>query len=314
MSDEIEQRLAATSQAARAYDLCQQQHAQLSESEQAAAADLDTARQQCADDEKDVERLEHVSLTRVLAALHGSREDKLARQKAEADAARYRVTQAQQRLDAARTELTSLQDRQARLAGAPQAYADALAAKEEYLTHSADPRGARLLALADERGRMTAELSELRRSHDDAATAARALAEVQDRLGTAANWSTFDTYLDHGMIANSIKHDRIDQAAQSAQVADQRLAALRTDLSELGGVEPAAPRLEISSGFRFADIFFNNIFTDLAVGRQISDAQDTVDQSVQQVGALQDRLRDQMAKVSGQLDGIDAERRQLLTQ
>ena len=38
---------------------------------------------------------------RVLAALHGSREDALAREKAEAQAARYRVAQAQQRLDAA---------------------------------------------------------------------------------------------------------------------------------------------------------------------------------------------------------------------
>jgi len=79
------------------------------------------------------------------------------------------------------------------------------------------------------------------------------------------------------MIANAIKHDRIDQAAQAADAADQRLAALRTDLSELGGYEPTAPRLEISAGFKFADIFFNNIFTDLAVGRQIRDAQDNAD-------------------------------------
>jgi hypothetical protein len=58
---------------------------------------------------------------------------------------------------------------------------------------------------------------------------------VRDRLGTAANWSDFDTYLNHGMVANAIKHDRIDQAAQAARTADQRLAALRTDLAELGG-------------------------------------------------------------------------------
>ncbi len=83
----------------------------------------------------------------------------------------------------------------------------ALAAKEQYLTHSADPRGARLLALADERGRAAAELAELHRASDDASAAAQALAGVQDRLGTAANWSTFDTYFDHRMAANAIKHD-----------------------------------------------------------------------------------------------------------
>src|ERR1035441_10455365 len=68
MSGEIEQRLAAAAQAAREYDLCGQEHAQLSAREGAAAADLDAAQQQYAGEEKDVERLEHLSLTRVLAA------------------------------------------------------------------------------------------------------------------------------------------------------------------------------------------------------------------------------------------------------
>jgi hypothetical protein len=313
MPDEIEQRLAAAAQAVREYDLCKQQHDQQGAREKAAAADLDAARREHAGEEKDVERLEHLSLTRVLASLHGSRDDALAREKAAAEAARYKVAQAQQRLDSARAELASLQNRLAQLAGAPQAYTEALAAKEQYLTQSADPRGGRLLALADERGRLTAELNELYRASDDADAAGQALADVQDRLGTAANWSTFDTYFDHGMVANAIKHDRIDQAAQAASTADERLAALRTDLADLGGYEPTAPGLEISGGFKFADIFFNNIFTDLAVGRQIQDAQDHVDRSAQQVQALQDRLKDQIGTVTERLDAMDAERQQLLT-
>jgi len=314
MSDEIEQRLTAAAQAARGYVLCRQQHGQQSVREKAAAADLEAARQEYAGEEKDVERLEHLSLTRVLASLHGSRDDALAREKAEAEAARYKIAQAQQRLDSARAELESLQKRLVQMAGVPEAYTDALAAKEQYLTHSADPRGAQLLALADERGRMVAELNELYRARDDAGAAVHALGEVQDRLGTAANWSTFDTYFDHGMIANAIKHDRIDHAAQAADTADRRLAALRTDLAELGGYEPTAPRLEIGGGFKFADIFFNNIFTDLAVGRQIRDAQDNVDRSLQQVQALQSRLTDQIGAVTERLHAMDRERQQVLTQ
>ena len=114
------------------------------------------------------------------------------------------------------------------------------------------------------------------------------------------------------MIANATKHDRIDQAAQAARTADERLAGLPTDLADLGGSEPTAPRLEISAGFKFADIFFNNIFTDLAVGQQIRDAQDNVDQSVQQVNALKDRLKDQIDTVTNRLAAMDAERQQLL--
>jgi len=313
MSDEIEQRLAAAAQAAREYDLCGQHQAQLRGREQAAVQDLDAAKQHYAGEEKDVERLEHLSLARILAALHGSRDDALAREKAEAEAARYRVAQAQQRLDAVRAELARVEERQAQLAGAPQAYADALAAKEQFLTHSADPRGTRLLALADERGKLTAELGALQRASDDAGAAGRALADVKGRLGTAASWSAFDTWVDHGIVANSIKHDRIDQAAQAARTADQRLAALRTDLADLGGYEPTAPRLEVSSSLKFADIFFNNFFTDVAVGRQIRDAQENAGRSAQQVRALQDRLAGQVSAVTKRLDRLAAERQQLLT-
>ena len=273
MSEDVGQRLTAAAQAAREYELCGRQHAQLRAREQAAMADLDAARQQYAGEEKDVERLEHLSLTRVLAALHGSREDALARERAEADAARYRVAQAQQRLDDVRAELGRLEGRQAQLARAPQAYADALAAKEHYLTHSADPRGARLLALADERGRVTAELEELRRASEDADAAVEVLAEVQDRLRAADKWPNFSDFFYPGMIANSMKHDRIDQAAEVARIADQLLAALRTELADLDGLddlagtEPTAPRIEVSERLRFADILFNNIYTELKVGR-----------------------------------------------
>jgi chromosome segregation ATPase len=311
-SDEIERRLAAAAQAVREQDLCRQQRSRLSAREQTTAAELEAARQEYAGAEQDVGRLEHLSLTRVLSALRGSREDTLAREKAQAEAARYRVAEAQHRLEAVQAELARLESRQTELAGAARAYTDALAAKERYLTSSADPRGARLLTLAEERGRLTAELDELHRAGDDAEAAAHALAEVHDRLGTAAGWSTFDTYLDHSMVANAVKHDRIDQAAQAARGADQLLARLRSDLADLGRLEPTAPTLEIAAGFRFADVFFNNIFTDLAVGQQIRDAQGNVDRSGQQVRTLQDRLTEQIAAVTGQLGAIDAERAQLL--
>jgi hypothetical protein len=115
-SDVIERRLAMAAQAVRERDLCTQQHRQLSAREQAAAAELAVARKVYAGAERDVSRLEHLSLTRVLAALHGAREDTLAREQAEVEAARYRYAEAQQRLDGVRAEQARLEDRLAELA------------------------------------------------------------------------------------------------------------------------------------------------------------------------------------------------------
>jgi hypothetical protein len=71
--------------------------------------------------------------------------------------------------------------------------------------------GARPLALAQERGQQTTELYELRRVSDDAGAAARALGEVQDRIGTADRWSTFDTFLCRRTVPNAIKLHHLAQ-------------------------------------------------------------------------------------------------------
>ncbi|HYK26588.1 MAG TPA: hypothetical protein VEV61_01355, partial [Streptosporangiaceae bacterium] len=67
------------------------------------------------------------------------------------------------------------------------------------------------------------------------------------------------------------------------------------------------------SGLRSVDIFFNNIFTELAVAHQIGQAQANVSQAVQFVAEVRGRLNDQIAHAQAQLANADTERRQVLT-
>ncbi len=94
-------------------------------------------------EQKDVERLEGISLSRVLASLGGSRDERLSRELAEADAARYRVAEAQARLEAIRREHETAQQRLDELAPAGDAYAAMLDEKERYLRTSGDRAAAR---------------------------------------------------------------------------------------------------------------------------------------------------------------------------
>ncbi len=313
MSDDIESRLTAAAQAVREFELCSQRCRELHARDSGVSAEVATAQAECADEDKDVTRLEGVSLTHVLAALRGSRDDALARQKAEAQAASYRLADAQSRLDAIRSELARAEDQRSRLTGAPQAYAAVLADKEKHLEQSSDPRGARLLALADERGRLAAEVSELQHASQTAQAAEQALAGLQDRLGSASSWSTYDTVFGGGMIGNAIKHDRMDEAAQAAADADRRLAQLRTELTDLAEVEPTAPKLDVSGGLKFADIFFNSIFTDLAVASHIRQAQNNASAAVQHVRVVRSRLDAQISAAQDRLAAIETQRQSLLT-
>jgi hypothetical protein len=265
-----------------------------------------------ANEQRDVERLEGLSLTRLVASLRGARHDSLARERAEAAAAGYQVSEVTARLKATRSEHAAARAHLDRLAEAPARYAAALDEWERHLRDSGDPRSARLGELATERGQLTGELHELTEAVAAARRADSALVLVEEKLGSASDWSTFDTFLRGGAIVSSMKHSRLDEAAQLAAQADQRLAVLRTELADVSGKPPSAPHLAISGSTRFVDIWFDNIFTDIAVGERIKAAQHSVAESRRRVGDVQARLQQRMAGARRRLDEIDAERRALL--
>src|SRR5262245_8240573 len=313
VSGDIENRLAAAEQAMRERELTHQRCQGLLARADELNNELARLQATSSAEQQDVDRLESMSLTRVLSSLAGSRDERMARERAEADAARYRVAEAQARVDAVRREHRAAQAQLDQLASAPDAYAAVLNEKERYLTTSGDSRGGSLLQLAAERGRLTAERKETGEASRAARAGLDALSQVRDRLGSASSWSTYDTWFGGGMIASSIKHDRMDEAAQAAAAADQRLAVLRTELADVGDPGLTAPQLAMSGGTRFADVWFDNFFTDIAVADRIRQAERQVAESVQLVERLQARLTSRAADTNARLSAIETEREGLLT-
>ncbi|MDG4825607.1 hypothetical protein O7635_27485 [Asanoa sp. WMMD1127] len=312
MVDDIEQRLATAAEAVREREVVGRRVADLRQRVDELTDRLASLRAEHAAEQGDVDRLEGLSLTRVLAALRGSREDALGRERAEADAARYRVAEAEARLAALRREHAAAVARHEELAAAPASYAAALDEKERHLAASGDPRRSRLLALADERGRLGGELREIAEAIQAARTAAADLARVQERLRSASGWSTYDTFFGGGVIGSAIKHSRLDETAEAAARADRSLAVLRTELADVDGAAVAAPQLAIDGLTRFVDVWFDNIFTDLAVRDRIRQAEANVERCQQLVHEVHARLEHRTAAARARLTAIETERRDLL--
>jgi chromosome segregation ATPase len=312
MSDDIENRLAAAAQAVRELELTQQRCADLAKRADQARSEVESLQANYGDEQKTVERLEHLSFARIAASLKGSREQTLERERAEADAASYHVADAQARLEAVQQQLEAGRRRMAELDAAPESYAAVLAEKERHLTESADPRRAELLNLASERGQLNGELAEMDKAMHDAGAARQALQTVQDTLGSARSWNTYDAFFGGGMIADAVEHSRLDQAAQEAAEADRRMAVLRTELADLDHTAETSPLIAISSATKFVDMWFGNIFTDLAVRDRITQGQQNVERSLQVVGDVQQRLTARITQAQARLAQIEAERRDLL--
>ena len=311
MSD-IEDRLARLSAVVRERELLERRGVALTERLAALDVELAALREQYAVEQRDVDRLDGLSLTRVLVALRGAREDTLARERAEADAARYRVAEAQGRYEAVLAELSLVEHRLAATAGAPAEYAAVLDEKERALRQAGTGPARWLTELADERGRVEAELRELTEAEAAAQQAASALVAVRLELRGAAGWSTYDTFFGGGVIGSALKHGRLDAAADKAARADRCLAVLRDELADVGLPPPLSQGMRLGGLTRFADVWFDNVFTDLAVRDQIKTAQESVSYAEQRVAGVRERLAARTTAVRARHGQIARERHDLL--
>jgi len=201
MGDDIERRLADAAAQLHRYQGTAARVQELAARSAQMQAQIAILRSTHAIEERDVRRLDGLSLTRILLSLRGAREDRLARERAEADAARYRAVEAQARLDALTREHDAARAELARLSSAQETYDAVLDEKARSLTGSEDPRGRRLVALAQERGRLSEEARAVAEASEAARTALDALARLNRTLGSASAWSTYDTLADASLRA-----------------------------------------------------------------------------------------------------------------
>lgn len=260
----------------------------------------------------DVERLEGVSFGRVIAAVQGARRYRLAREQLEAEAAALRVRDAESRLGVLERDLTLVEERLRGLAGVEEAYAAVLDDKEDYLRRLNDPRWWQVLELAQEKGRLRGELREVIDAAQAAQTAHEALRVVGEHLIKASRMSRWDLLGRRGMTSAS-KVEHMDNAADAAAAADRCLAVLQDELAEHCDGGPVAPQLELSRSTRFLDVWFDNLFTDIATGDRIRQASDNVYECGSRVVELAGRLRQRATEIQERLAAIEVERQEVLT-
>jgi hypothetical protein len=183
--------------------------------------------------------------------------------------------------------------------------------KERWLQARNDPASARLCDIAEQRGRLTAEQRELSEACAAGERALEHLGQAVAKLESARSWSAYDTWFDGGIFASAIKHDRLDEVAARLRAADAALKVFTTELSDvhMAGVE----LVELSPLTRTFDVWFDNLFTDLAVRGRIIDAQQKVRQASGGVREIRATLNQRMQRCADELARLSAERVDLLS-
>ncbi|MDV3222885.1 hypothetical protein [Intrasporangium sp.] len=252
-----------------------------------------------ADEERDVDRLEGVSLRRVVTAVRGSRETDLDRERAEVDTAASALARAESERDAVRGRVDGLRRDLQRLEDAEVAYEQALAdvvsaadvSRRAGIDAASGPgptidpltvvRATNLLARRRERREVAEAVAA---GHE----AMSGLADALSALQSADGWSDWDTFAGGGFISSSIKHDRMDRASGLIERAQAALVAFGRELDDLGLPGIVLPSTDGLT--RGVDIWFDNIFTDLGVRGRIKSSLTSVQEVLGQVSEVVQEL------------------------
>ncbi|MEU8378390.1 hypothetical protein [Streptosporangium sp. NPDC048865] len=215
--------------------------------------------EQLTKEEQDVSRLEGGGFAALLAGLAGSREERLARERAEALAVRQRLDGQRNRLEWLRADRAAVDEGLAGLEGAREEYDALLEREERRLVASGAPEGRELAEIAHRLADTRADLTEHREAHQAGIDALHGVGEVLRRLGSARGASTWDM-LGGGGFADMVEHGHLRDADEAAWHAQQLLDTFSRELVDIGvNVTPKLPEVDTRW---FADMFFDNIITD----------------------------------------------------
>ncbi|MBD3941662.1 hypothetical protein IF188_08140 [Microbacterium sp. NEAU-LLC] len=262
-------------------------------------------------EQSDVRRLEKLSPTKIWATLRGDTADRLAVERAEADAAALAVAGAQARLDSAVADVARLRSAHDALRGADQAYGGALAVYEVALRATGGGEAAALAEIADGLGVAAARQREIAEAVDALRTTRAALDEARTKLDSAGGWSTYDTFFGGGFVADMIKHSNISEATHAFTEVNRALERLSTELADIGasGLDGVA----ISESLAVFDVLFDNILSDWMVMDRISEARADAEELDDRLARLAEVLATRAGENSARIGALLERREAILT-
>lgn len=258
-------------------------------------------------EQADVDRLEGRSLAAFFYGVVGKMDDKLTKERQEAYAARVKYDAAARELSSLEEDLSRNQAELRELEGCQEAYERLLREKAERLKQAGGQTASELLRLEKQLAYLEQQRRELREAIDAGETARNTADRVLAELDSAQGWATWDV-LGGGVLTDMAKYSKIDNAQNLVETLQIQLQRFKTELADV----TIETDLQVSTdGFlRFADYFFDNIFTDWSVMNQIGSAQERTAKTRQQIDSVLQGLE----AVRQQRSQEEAETRQRLDQ
>lgn len=227
------------------------------------AARVQQLKEETYKEQLDVDQLENFSAAKLFYQIMGKLDERLEKEQAELYAAALRYDSARQELHAVEADLAARREELSLLGNCEAEYNRLLEARARELRQDPQsPTARRLLALEERQAQLTARSKELQEAIQAGYDALSDISSIESALSSAEGWGTWDVF-GGGLISDLAKYSHLDDAQQQINGLQRSLSRFRTELADVDirtGIQ-----VEVDSFLRFADYFFDNIFTDWAV-------------------------------------------------
>ena len=261
-------------------------------------------------EQRDVDAMSRVSLTSIFSAIRGNKDEKLAHEELEARAAALKYDMAVRRLEAVRTRIKQTRDKLAALGGCERRFSDAVNAKLSELRQSDSEVGEKICRVEERIAYLSGQQRETQEAISVGKSAANQILSIQRSLDSAEDWGVFDL-LGGGFVSTMAKHSHLDDAQAQVEHLQQLLSRFRTELSDIQ--VNADLRIHIDGFLRFADYFFDDLFSDWAVLNRIDESRVQVTNTGEQVQSLLRHLNQIRENIDSETLSLRHELTQLAT-
>ena len=236
----------------------------------------------------DVDKLENFSAAKLFAQIMGNLDERLEKERSELYAAALRYDSARQELHAVEADLAARREELSLLGNCEAEYDRLLEARARELRQDPQsPAARRLLALEERQSQLASREKELQEAIQAGYNALSDISSIESALSSAEGWGTWDVF-GGGLISDMAKYSHLDDAQRQINGLQRSLSRFRTELADVDirtGIQ-----IEVDSFLRFADYFFDNIFTDWAVLDRIRSTQSQVHEVDGSVRTILNRL------------------------
>jgi chromosome segregation ATPase len=264
-------------------------------------------------EEMDIKKFEGITLSNFLALLLRNKEEKLDKERQEYIKAKIEFDQCEQKMKAALDDVNLLRKKLNSVRDADIKYKRLIEEKESDIKKFGSAvTKERLKSMENNRLSIAMDIKELKEAVFAGERLLGAIDSANESISSAMNWGKADIFMD-SMVISMAKHKKIEDAQDKLNNISYLVDKFKKELSDVSIVSSEISQtITFSSFTKTFDIFFDNIFTDIAVQSKIEDSYYKLKNLNSEVENCVNRLKYKIEKDQYKLLELDMEINKLI--